>query len=93
MFRYKDTIIPKRFKSFVVYGVHYTDCNAMYVGKTKRHLITRFIEHTDIRKLTAVTDHMMRNNHNSIFDDVKIFEQGKSVFFSVYALAEITHFT
>ena len=62
-------------KSFVVYGVHCTDCDAMYVGKTKRHLITRFNELTDVRKPTAVTDHMMRNNHNAIFDDIKIIEQ------------------
>ena len=40
LFRYKDTI-PKRLKSFIVYGVHCTDCNASYAGKTKRHLITQ----------------------------------------------------
>lgn len=77
LFRFKDTI-PKRFKSFVVYGVHCTDCDAFYVGKTKRHLITRFKEHTDVRKPTAVTEHVMRNNHNVIFDDVEVIEQGKT---------------
>ena len=77
LFRYKD-IIPKRLKSFIVYGVYCTDCDACYVGKTKRHLITRFKEHTDVRKPTAVMDHVMNNNHNVIFDDVKILCQGIS---------------
>ena len=61
-----------------MYGVHCTDCDACYVGKTKRHLITRFREHIDARKPTAVTDHVMQNNHNVVFDDVKILVYGKS---------------
>jgi len=77
LFNFKDKI-PKRLKSYVVYGIHCTDCKACYVGKTKRHLITRFKEHNDVRKPSAVTDHVMENSHNVTFDDVTIICQGRS---------------
>jgi len=74
MFKIKDTI-PKRFKSCLVYGVYCTDCTDFYVGKTKRHLSTRFKEHRDFTKPTAVTSHLLTTGHDVKFD-VKILSSG-----------------
>ena len=51
---------------------------SFYVGKTVRHLQTRFKGHMDIKKPTAVTEHRMKTNHVIREDDVKILETGKS---------------
>ena len=76
MFRFKDGIVL-RFSSHLVYGVYCTVCTDFYVGKTKRHLETRFKEHKDLRKPTAVTKHLISKDHQIVFDDVKIFTRGK----------------
>lgn len=75
MFKFKD-IIPKRLSSRLVYGVYCTECPAFYVGKTMRHLEKRFAEHRDLRKPTAVTNHMTSNGHGFLFSDVKILTKG-----------------
>ena len=61
-----------------MYGVHCINCDSLYVGKTKRHLITRVKEYTDVRKPIALTENFARNSHNIIFDDVKVIERGKT---------------
>lgn len=76
LFKIKDPI-PKRFKSKLVYGIHCTNCDAVYVGKTKRHLSTRFKEHRDLKHVTAVSSHLMTTGHDASFDDVKIMAYGK----------------
>ena len=70
LFNVKDPI-PKRFRSYVVYRVHCTNCNASYVGKTKRHMETRFKEHCNVRNPTAVTEHLMQNGHEALLSDVE----------------------
>ena len=77
LFKIKD-IIPKRLHSNVVYRVDCTNCDSKYIGKTKRHFETRFKEHLDPRKPTAVTDHMLRNNHNTSIDNVQFIARAKS---------------
>ena len=77
MFTFKD-LIPKRLKSFVVYRVHCTNCNANYIGKTKRHVATRFKEHCHPRNPTAVTEHIMSTGHEAMIEDVKILANGKT---------------
>lgn len=77
LFSYKDNI-PTRLKSFVVYRVQCTNCDAFYVGKTKRHMATRFKEHQNPRKTTAVTEHLLRNNHEVQIDNVSFLATGKS---------------
>lgn len=77
LFMFKD-VIPLRLKSHLVYGVHCTDCPAVYVGKTKRHLGKRFKEHLDVRKPSAVTEHLMRTNHSTNLESVKVLATGKS---------------
>ena len=73
----KDTI-PKRLKSKLVYGIHCTDCDTVYIGKTKYHLSTRFREHRDLKQVSAVSSHLTSTGHDALFDDVKIFEYGKT---------------
>ena len=65
--------IPKRLKSKLVYGIHYTDFDAVYVGKTKRRLSTRFTEHRDLKD----PSHLTSTGHDALFDDVKILAYGK----------------
>ena len=77
LFRVKD-FIPKRLKSSVVYGIYCTNCSGFYVGKTKRHLKKRFDEHRDVRKLTAVSTHMISTNHDIDFNNVKVLANGNT---------------
>ena len=77
LFKIKDPI-PKRLKSKLVYGIHCTDCDAVYVGKTKRHLSTRFREHRDLKHVSAVSSHLTSTGHDALFDDVKILAYGKT---------------
>ena len=62
----------------MVYGTRYSGCNDFYVGKTKRHLTTRFKEHKDLRNSSAVTQHIKTTGHDVLFDDVKILANGKT---------------
>ena len=77
MFQYKDPI-PLRFISNVVYGIHCTYCDSLYVGKTKRQLEVRFKEHTNHRNPTAVTSHMLQYDHRITFDDMSVITHGKN---------------
>jgi len=74
---FKDAY-PQVSLKILVYGVHCTDCPAVYVGKTKRHLGKRFKEHLDVRKPSAVTEHLMRTNHSTNLESVKVLATGKS---------------
>jgi len=62
----------------LVYAIYCTEWPAFYVGKTKRHLGKRFAEHKDLRKTTAVTNNMMSEGHDFLFDDVKILGKGNN---------------
>ena len=43
-FRYKD-VIPKELQSSIIYKYNCNCCNAMYIGRTKRHLSERIFQH------------------------------------------------
>ena len=77
LFQFKDKI-PKRFKAYVVYRVQCTDCDAFYVGKTHRHMETRLKEHLNVKRPTAVTDHVMRHEHEVSLEAVKFLASGKT---------------
>ena len=67
----------------VVYKISCDDCEASYVGQTKRKLSTRLREHiSDIRKNTGsptvITDHRINCNHNFKWNDVKILDCASS---------------
>ena len=61
-----------------MYGIHCTDCDVVYVGKTKRQLSTRFTEHRDLKHVSAVSSHLTSTGHDALFDDVKILAYGKT---------------
>ena len=77
MFPYKDKI-PKRLKSHLVYGIHCTYCNSHYVGKTKRHMEIRFKEHKNFKSPTAVTLHVMEQDHDITIDDMTVIAYGRN---------------
>ena len=57
--------------------MHCTNCSSFYVGKTKRHLQTRYSEHLDPRKQSAVKDHVITTGHDFQIDDVKVLATGR----------------
>ena len=77
LFTFKDKI-PLRLRSFVVYGVHCTDCESYYIGKTKRHIATRYKEHRNVERPTAVTRHLLSTGHDVSLADMKVYEKGKT---------------
>jgi len=67
----------------VVYKLSCKDCNASYVGQTKRRLITRVSEHkNDIKKTSkhsVITDHRLTLNHEFDWDNPIILD--KEIFY------------
>ena len=71
-FHFKDRI-PLNLRSHVVYQFECQCCNALYLGKTCRHLHTRFSEHCGISALTgnpllcvsksSISDHSREAGH------------------------------
>ncbi|KYN20260.1 hypothetical protein ALC57_07164, partial [Trachymyrmex cornetzi] len=67
----------------VVYKISCENCDASYVGQTKRKLSTRLKEHqSDIRKNTGspsvITDHRITFDHNFQWDSVRILDNEPS---------------
>ena len=62
----------------VVYKIHCQDCDATYVGQSKRQLKTRIQEHkNDIKKSIAqsvISTHELETNHQFDWQDTKILE-------------------
>ncbi|KYN09517.1 hypothetical protein ALC57_18364 [Trachymyrmex cornetzi] len=63
----------------VIYKINCKDCDASYVGQTKRTLKTRVKEHkNDIRKsngnLSVLSEHRLELNHEFDWDDVKVVD-------------------
>ncbi|KYN22608.1 hypothetical protein ALC57_04991, partial [Trachymyrmex cornetzi] len=63
----------------VVYKISCENCEASYVGQTKRRLSTRVNEHkSDIRKNTSspsvISDHRIKFDHNFKWDEVKVLD-------------------
>jgi len=59
------------------------DCDASYIGQTKRQLRTRIKEHlSDIRKKTGspsvITEHRLNHNHDFEWDNIKIIDNERS---------------
>jgi hypothetical protein len=63
----------------VVYNISCKDCDASYVGQTKRQLGTRLKEHKNNFKLepskhSVVTEHILEYNHSFDWDNVRILD-------------------
>ncbi|KYM94019.1 hypothetical protein ALC62_15366 [Cyphomyrmex costatus] len=70
--------IPHDTKMNVIYKIKCNDCDATYVGQTKRKLITRVNEHRNhIRRNTSksvITDHRLDHNHEFDWNNVDILD-------------------
>jgi len=76
---HKD-VHPVSLRSNVVYQINCTDCDASYVGQTKRTLNTRVNEHRNhIRRnstqLSVITDHRLQFKHEFDWDNVRVVDQ------------------
>jgi len=63
----------------VVYKILCKDCNASYVGQTKRQLKTRLKEHSnniklDSSKHSVITQHILEYSHMFDWDNIKILD-------------------
>jgi len=66
-------------KNNVIYKINCKDCNASYVGQTKRRLKTRIKEHCNNIKLddskhSVVTQHIIDYNHSFDWNAAKILD-------------------
>ncbi|XP_018308772.1 uncharacterized protein [Mycetomoellerius zeteki] len=92
-FEGKDQLDPL-FNQNVVYKISCDDCEASYVGQTKRQLKTRLHEHvSDINKKskspTVITCHRIDQNHNFDWDNVEILDREAS--FNKRLISEMVH--
>ena len=67
----------------VVYKISCENCNATYIGQSKRKLKTRLHEHiSDVNKKTGsffvITDHRINHNHNFKWKDIEILNKESS---------------
>lgn len=64
-------------KNNIIYKIHCNECDASYVGQTKRKLNTRINEHKrNIKqpKLNVVSQHIMDSNHSMNWSNVQILD-------------------
>jgi len=69
----------------IVYKILCNDCNASYVGQTKRQLKTRINEHQknikfDESKHSVITKHILEENHTFDWQNVKIMDHETNYF-------------
>ena len=91
IFRFKDKV-PLNARSLVLYKFTCSNCNAAYVGKTKRHYLVRMFEHLGIslatgnkftynpnnNNNTTVLNHINCNNCNNTLDSFRIVGSAKN---------------
>ena len=79
-FPYKDRFNRSQ-KSKIVYKASCWDCDAFYIGKTKRRLHDRKTEHfkalTQIDHASAVAEHSISTGHNIKWDHFEILPSGQ----------------
>ena len=79
-FPYKDRFNRSQ-KSKIVYKAGCWDCDAFYIGKTKRRLHDRKTEHfkalTQIGHASAVAEHSISTGHNIKWDHFEILASGQ----------------
>jgi len=67
----------------VLYKINCNDCDKVYIGQTKRHLVTRIKEHkNNIKNLSGnfsiVTDHRLSFHHNFDWDNSNILHKERN---------------
>jgi len=78
----------------VVYKISCHDCEASYIGQTKRQLRTRIKEHnSDIKKKIGsppvISEHRLKFNHDFQWDNIKILDNELS--YHKRIVSEIVH--
>jgi len=71
--------IPRCQNNNVVYKIQCSDCEATYIGQTKRQLRTRIKEHKqNVKKKTdtlpVITEHILNTGHNFDWDNTAIID-------------------
>lgn len=92
---HKDSL-PTSSKKNVVYKIDCNDCDASYVGQTKRQLKTRIAErkqHINRRTTTpsVITEHRRNYSHDFDWENVKILDNER--FYSKRLISEMAHIT
>jgi len=77
-----------------MYKISCQDCEATYVGQTKRQLKTRIQEHSvDIKKKngppSVISNHRINDNHNFNWTDIKILDHERN--YNKRLISEIVH--
>jgi len=72
-------------KNNVVYKISCNDCDASYVGQTKRQLKTRLKEHKhnlkqDCSKHSVISEHIVKYNHFFDWDNTKIIDRDSNYY-------------
>jgi len=67
----------------VVYKINCNDCDKVYIGQTKRYLVTRIKEHRNniknpLGNFSVVTDYRLSFNHNFDWDNLNILHKEKN---------------
>jgi len=67
-------------KNNVIYKINCNDCDATYVGQTKRQLRTRIREHKNNIKLdqskhSVISEHIIKFSHSFDWNDVKVLDR------------------
>ncbi|KYM93790.1 hypothetical protein ALC62_15634, partial [Cyphomyrmex costatus] len=83
-------------KRNIVYKINCNDCNASYVGQTKRTLKTRVAEHkNDIRRtngnLSVISEHRLNFNHDFDWKNVEIVDSDCERWLYRRLIAEMLH--
>jgi len=76
--------LPNNERTNVVYKLNCNNCNATYIGQTKRHLHTRVKEHINNIKLHAtnysvISKHKIETGHDFDWKNPKILHNEKNV--------------
>jgi len=90
---HKDTDQPLS-KNNVVYKIQCRDCEATYVGQTKRQLKTRLREHKNNLKLdqskhSVISEHITKYNHSFDWENTKIMDSESRYFKRI--ISEMIH--
>jgi len=75
---HKD-IDPPQFRNNLIYKISCKNCDATYVGQTKRQFRTRVSEHRnnikqDQSKRSVITEHIINYNHTFDWENTKILD-------------------
>ena len=76
-FPYKDSVTSNESRSSVVYRIKCSQCEASYIGQTRRHLGARVYEHRTSPK-SAVYQHEQTTGHQVLYDEAEIIDSSES---------------